>query len=64
MAVRWVSENIGHFRGDPGNVTLFGSSAGASSVALLMLTPETKGESFNYFINGKRFFFLFRFRYI
>jgi para-nitrobenzyl esterase len=42
-ALRWVRENIGGFGGDPGNVTIFGESAGAAAVALLMCSPEARG---------------------
>jgi para-nitrobenzyl esterase len=42
-ALRWVQRNISHFGGDPGNVTIFGESAGGSSVAYLMLIPHARG---------------------
>jgi para-nitrobenzyl esterase len=41
-ALRWVHENITAFGGDPNNVTLFGTSSGAASVALLMLCKESR----------------------
>src|SRR5260370_3469936 len=41
-ALRWVHENIGAFGGDPNNVPLFGSSSGATSVALLMLCEQSR----------------------
>jgi para-nitrobenzyl esterase len=41
-ALRWVHENIRAFGWDPNNVTLFGTSSGALSVALLMLCEPSR----------------------
>ncbi|XP_040427235.1 fatty acyl-CoA hydrolase precursor, medium chain isoform X1 [Cygnus olor] len=42
-ALQWIQENIIHFRGDPGSVTIVGESAGGVSVSALVLTPLAKG---------------------
>lgn len=42
-ALTWVEENIAAFGSDPGNVTVFGESAGAMSIGTLLSMPRAKG---------------------
>jgi para-nitrobenzyl esterase len=41
-ALEWVNENIDRFGGDPGNLTVFGQSAGGMSVATLLGAPRAR----------------------
>ncbi|GAA3850374.1 carboxylesterase family protein [Saccharothrix violaceirubra] len=42
-ALRWVRRNISAFGGDPGNVTIYGASAGGSSVCAQLVSPASRG---------------------
>ncbi len=42
-ALEWVRENIAAFGGDPGNVTVFGESAGAMCLGALLSMPRAEG---------------------
>jgi len=42
-ALQWVRDTIAQFGGDPGQVTIFGESAGAMSVTTLMAMPRARG---------------------
>src|SRR4051794_34222839 len=42
-ALQWVKRNVAAFGGDPGNVTIFGESAGGGSVLAMMTSPLARG---------------------
>ena len=42
-ALRWIRDNIAAFGGDPRCVTIFGQSAGSSTVNTLMASPLARG---------------------
>ncbi len=41
--LQWVKRNIAAFGGDPGKVTIFGESAGATAVSMLAASPKAAG---------------------
>lgn len=43
MALQWVRENIPAFGGNPNLVTIFGQDAGAASVTIHMVAPQSQG---------------------
>ena len=44
MAIDWVGRNAAAFGGDPRNITLFGQSAGGSSVCAQLMSPAMAGK--------------------
>jgi hypothetical protein len=46
LAMRWVKDNVAAFGGDPEKITIFGESAGGASAQLHMMSPLSKGRTF------------------
>jgi para-nitrobenzyl esterase len=44
MALEWVSENIGNFGGDPGNIMIWGESGGGAKTSTLTAMPRVAGK--------------------
>jgi para-nitrobenzyl esterase len=42
-ALQWVQRNIAALGGDPGDVTIWGESAGGAAVGLLLVVPQAEG---------------------
>ncbi|MEM8636194.1 MAG: carboxylesterase family protein [Pseudomonadota bacterium] len=43
-ALDWLADNVSYFGGDPGNITIFGESAGGHNVASLLGSPRASGK--------------------
>jgi para-nitrobenzyl esterase len=43
LALHWVRSNIARFGGDPGNITVFGQSAGSMNIGMLIASPLARG---------------------
>ncbi|XP_077486883.1 acetylcholinesterase-1-like isoform X2 [Amblyomma americanum] len=59
LALRWVHQNIVHFGGSPGNITLVGRDAGAVLAGYVMVSPVVRGLVRRYILlSGSPFWIL------
>jgi len=52
LALRWVQANVGVFHGDPGNITVFGESAGSISTCIHVVSPGSQGIARRYILES------------
>jgi para-nitrobenzyl esterase len=43
LALKWIHDNVERFGGDPARILVVGQSAGAGSVAMHLISPQSKG---------------------
>lgn len=60
LALKWVQDNIMNFGGNPDEVTLFGQSAGAISVATHLTAPSSANLFSRVIIESNPFFLYYR----
>jgi para-nitrobenzyl esterase len=52
LALRWVKDNAAAFHADPGNITVFGESAGSISTCIHIVSPGSQGIARRYILQS------------